>query len=409
MLHVLLIILKIIGIVLLSLLLILILILLAILFVPLQYRIYVKRIGEVFRADLSVSWFLKLLRLEGAYQDKEAVGELKIMNHTLKRFRYPEKTEDDGAKLPEGQEKLTGHEEENKPEKEAIAETTGAEKAAEGGEAEKSGDAEKTSGEETEKSGDAEKTAETEKTEKPDKSTGAEKTAESEIKGEAEESEKTAGAEEAGQADDAADTKKAAASEKPDKNKAGGEESDAGKFRSALQGLRDKLVAFLESLPSYMLRILEALTDILLKILNLPTDVYNSTDDAVARLLKKENDIHRKLKPLFSIEAEHVLSKLPGYIRYLLDGWKPRRIEGWMKYGTGAPDLTGKVTGLIYLILPVSADKFSAEPDFYETVFQADMVIYGHIRLYRLAYVAVKLLLDKEFRILLRKVLRKKK
>ena len=60
--------------------------------------------------------------------------------------------------------------------------------------------------------------------------------------------------------------------------------------------------------------------------------------------------------------------------------------------------------GLIYLILPARADRYLVDPQFYETVFRTDTDIRGVIRLYRLLVVAVRLLLDKEFRILIRKI-----
>ena len=144
--------------------------------------------------------------------------------------------------------------------------------------------------------------------------------------------------------------------------------------------------------------------DLLLKMVNLPSDVYNRTDDTVARITKKLDAIDRKLKPFFSIEAEHVMGRMMSHLRYLWKGYRLRSIEGYVRFGTDRPDLTGRICGLIYLILPARADRYLVDPQFYETVFRTDTDIRGVIRLYRLLVVAVRLLLDKEFRILIRKI-----
>ena len=99
-----------------------------------------------------------------------------------------------------------------------------------------------------------------------------------------------------------------------------------------------------------------------------------------------------------------MLRKLIGYALYLIRGWKPRRIRGYIEFGTGQPDVTGKLTGLIYLLLPEEADRFDIRPDFYEKRFRTDVTMSGHIRLYRAFVVAVKVLLDREFWELLRMI-----
>ena len=157
-------------------------------------------------------------------------------------------------------------------------------------------------------------------------------------------------------------------------------------------------------LPDRALGAAERAADLLLKMVNLPSDVYNRTDDTVARITKKLDAIDRKLKPFFSIEAEHVMGRMMSHLRYLWKGYRLRSIEGYVRFGTDRPDLTGRICGLIYLILPARADRYLVDPQFYETVFRTDTDIRGVIRLYRLLVVAVRLLLDKEFRILIRKI-----
>jgi hypothetical protein len=178
----------------------------------------------------------------------------------------------------------------------------------------------------------------------------------------------------------------------------------AGEKSGKLNSYMDRVREILMRLPDRALGAAERAADLLLKMVNLPSDVYNRTDDTVARITKKLDAIDRKLKPFFSIEAEHVMGRMMSHLRYLWKGYRLRSIEGYVRFGTDRPDLTGRICGLIYLILPARADRYLVDPQFYETVFRTDTDIRGVIRLYRLLVVAVRLLLDKEFRILIRKI-----
>ena len=89
MIHIGLMILKIIGIVLLVLLGILVSLILIVLFVPLRYRITVKKEEEPLSADVSVTWLLRLVRLHARYYEKKAEGRVQVLNFTLKSFSFP--------------------------------------------------------------------------------------------------------------------------------------------------------------------------------------------------------------------------------------------------------------------------------------------------------------------------------
>ena len=160
----------------------------------------------------------------------------------------------------------------------------------------------------------------------------------------------------------------------------------------------------LSILPDKITKVVEKICDVLLRLLDLPFDIYDKADNAIDRVDKKIRAIQYKAEPFLTIEGEHMLRKMIGYVLYLIRGWKPRRLRGYIDFGTGQPDVTGKLTGLIYLLLPDEAEEFDIRPDFYEKRFRTDVLMTGHIRLYRVAVVAVKLLVDREFWELLRMI-----
>ena len=372
MIHIGLTILKIIGIVLLVLLGILVSLILIVLFVPLRYRITVKKEEEPLSADVSVSWLLRLVRLHARYYEKKAEGRVQVLNFTLKSFSFPAGHKGGG--------KETGKAVKSGDDASAVPAVSGEAEAAGGspdkGAARKAGA--KAAADDSPDKGAARKT-ETKAAAggSPDKEAGGE------------------AAKAAAGSDSYMETGRETAETV---SETAGEKS--GKLNSYMDRVREILMR----LPDRALGAAERVADLLLKMVNLPSDAYNRTDDTVARITKKLDAIDRKLKPFFSIEAEHVMGRMMSHLRYLWKGYRLRSIEGYVRFGTDRPDLTGRICGLIYLILPARADRYLVDPQFYETVFRTDTDIRGVIRLYRLLVVAVRLLLDKEFRILIRKI-----
>ena len=376
---------------------ILVSLILIVLFVPLRYRITVKKEEEPLSADVSVSWLLRLVRLHARYYEKKAEGRVQVLNFTLKSFSFPAGHKGGGKET--GKAVKSGDDASAVPAVSGEAETTAegiSDKASAGGSPDK--EAAKKTEEQASAGGSPDKEAAPEAETKAaagdslDKE-AAQKTEEKAAAGDS--PDKEAGGEAA--AGSGSDMETGGAAAEADSGRAG---DKSGKLNSYMDRVRE----ILGRLPDRALGAAERVADLLLKMVNLPSDAYNRTDDTVARITKKLDDIDRKLKPFFSIEAEHVMGRMMSHLRYLWKGYRLRSIEGYVRFGTDRPDLTGRICGLIYLILPARADRYLVDPQFYETVFRTDTDIRGVIRLYRLLVVAVRLLLDKEFRILIRKI-----
>ena len=149
---------------------------------------------------------------------------------------------------------------------------------------------------------------------------------------------------------------------------------------------------------------LNKILDLLLQVPGLPAEVYDRIDIIQEKICKKYDLIRKKAEPFLSIEAEHMFWKGIGYLKYLIRGYAPRKITGYLHFGTGSPDLTGWLTGLVYMLLPESGTEYDVDPDFYEAVLETDTEVKGHIRAYRVAWVGLRLLFDKEFRVLFARI-----
>ena len=364
MLHILLTILKVIGIILLVILALIIALILIVLFVPVRYRVHVRKEDSPLEAKGLFTWLLKLLRVEVRYRNKKGRADIKVLFFTIKSIC-----------IPAGE----GHPQE----KSNTGESSGKKESA--------------------------------------KAAAPEKPEEEPVKKPVSDESKKASSE--GQAKTSSAVPERPVSEKsgknsviPDKishnkaNKTSSPKEEEGISTSKDEGARKEgrissvIRSVLSILPDKITKVVEKICDILLRLLDLPFDIYDKADYTIDRIDKKIRAIQYKAEPFLTIEGEHMLRKIIGYVLYLIRGWKPRRIRGYIDFGTGQPDVTGKLTGLIYLLLPDEAEEFDIRPDFYEKRFRTDVLMTGHIRLYRVAVVAVKLLVDREFWELLRMI-----
>ena len=97
----------------------------------------------------------------------------------------------------------------------------------------------------------------------------------------------------------------------------------------------------------------------------------------IGGILKKPQEFSELAKKL---EACDVLKDVIGYLKYILKHCSPRSVKGYLHFVTGDPAVTAQFTGLLYLVLPAKADKFLLTPDFNEAVIEADLTMKGHVR-----------------------------
>ena len=357
--HVVLTILKIIGIILLVILAVLLLLLLVVLFVPLRYRVHGrKETKKEPEADGTMTWLLHLLRADLTYRDREGVAVIRVCGFRLKTFRFGERKSEHG----------------NTPQK-----------------GEPSGETAEESVPVTETQEHAMPQIEAAKDDAVKDDGAVKETAAQAKKPEPEPAEE----EESGIKRLFRRIFKKKKEEKPSAKGAG-----SGKQKKEKQ-LHGGPVARLMNLAA---QFLNKILDQLLQVPGLPAEVYDRIDIIQEKICKKYDLIRKKAEPFLSIEAEHMFWKGIGYLKYLIRGYAPRKITGYLHFGTGSPDLTGWLTGLVYMLLPESGTEYDVDPDFYEAVLETDTEVKGHIRAYRVAWVGLRLLFDKEFRVLFARI-----
>lgn len=376
MLHIILGILKIIGIIIGLLFLLLICMMLAILFVPVRYRGKLVRKEEILQGEIRISWFLRAVCAAVSV----GIGEKLSLEVRLFGVRLPFGKGDSGRGGTGGRKKRSAR----KSSGNATA-RKGTETGRNKPESERSAGEPDTQGE-TGHEKTAMKTAEgAEKSDRPP----AEYTEESEPTGHTGEMDRKF----------TGDTKKDADAV-PESEEIESEHDRTEKKAAEGHRIFRKAAGIFRRLKQVAERVRQIFKSIY--------ELYVSLPEKAEHLSEKLKKLLRKPEQLLSFiqeyEVREIMNHLFGYLKYLLRHYGLRRIEGYLKFGTGDPALTGQLTGLIYLLLPAKADRFTLTPDFYEACFETEIIFSGHIRSCHMLRAAWGAFRDKKLRRLIRKL-----
>ncbi len=125
------------------------------------------------------------------------------------------------------------------------------------------------------------------------------------------------------------------------------------------------------------------------------------------KLAAAPQSLQNYLELLKRYEAKELFFTVWGELLGLLCHYRPRRISGYLHFGTGDPALTGQLTGVIYILLPARCADFSIEPDFHDAVLQTEAVMKGHIRACHLVGTGWRLFKNKKLKRFLKKIRRR--
>ena len=121
--------------------------------------------------------------------------------------------------------------------------------------------------------------------------------------------------------------------------------------------------------------------------------------------IKSEYDFYKGLwdRPEGKAAVKNVLRQL----WYLLKKIKPSKIKGDVVFGTGDPATTGQAIGAIAALYGFLPEELQITPDFEEKRYEGNLHSKGKLRLIHVVVIAVKLIIDKNFRYVVKKVLAK--
>lgn len=126
---------------------------------------------------------------------------------------------------------------------------------------------------------------------------------------------------------------------------------------------------------------------------------FRKIKEIIIELLRKKDRI---LEFLREEHNKSGIKKIFVSIRRVLKHIAPKKIQGVVHFGTGDPCSTGQTLGAIAACYGFYGDKISIIPNFEEEVLDGELFLKGRIRLVTLLIIAIKLILDDNFKRLIK-------
>lgn len=115
----------------------------------------------------------------------------------------------------------------------------------------------------------------------------------------------------------------------------------------------------------------------------------------IKKLLHQKEEVQRILaKPETKQALKFAWDKLKRLLKHVL----PRKIKGYVAYGADNPATTGQVLGILSIVYAKTGQLLSIRPNFEEKQLECDVEVKGHIQVFTLLVIAIKVFFNKELR-----------
>ena len=371
-------ILKALGIILLSILGLLLIIILLFLFVPFVYKIRVKYVGKQLEADGEVSFLFRLLRARAAYKD-ELSYEAKAAFFTLISSEKAGRDEEDGKEA---------HKESKAADVKTEDTSLKTAEAKEGEGVTSTGITEPEEAEEAKVETGRRQEAETQ----TPKSTIVERELEAEADSKQVNNQPESIKQEDSNIEDGTqeDCKQAVCGQVNEENKVGkkAKRKKAKKQKSKKTKKKLNIFAKIEEIKEKIEAKWTAFKETFLSL--------NNKKEAVLKFINAEGTADG----IF-----YLLTQSKILIKMIL----PKKIKGWLRFGTGDVYTEGQYLTYLCFVYPLYAGKFDIIPEWEEEVIEVDASFSGKIRMFAMLLIGLKLLFSKKVKALLRNFNRCKK
>lgn len=371
-------ILKVLGIILLSILGLLLIIILLFLFVPFVYKIRVKYVDKQLEAEGEVSFLFRLLRARAAYKD-ELSYEAKAAFFTLISSEKAGRDEEDGKEA---------HKESKAADVKTEDTSLKTAEAKEGEGVTSTGITEPEEAEEAKVETGRRQEAETQ----TPKSTRVERELEAEADSKQVNNQPESIKQEDSNIEDGTqvDCKQAVCEQVNEENKAGKnlKSKKAKKQKSKKTKKKLNIFAKIEEIKEKIEAKWTAFKEDFLSL--------NNKKEAVLKFINAEGTADG----IF-----YLLTQSKILVKMIL----PKKIKGWLRFGTGDVYTEGQYLTYLCFLYPLYAGKFEIIPEWDEEVIEVDASFSGKIRMFAMLLIGLKLLFSKKVKALLRNFNRCKK
>ena len=163
---------------------------------------------------------------------------------------------------------------------------------------------------------------------------------------------------------------------------------------------RNSFVEKFSSLFEIPVRILDRIRKGIRKLIEKLRRIRENLKKTARKLQNLKEKVQVYLYFYHSEEVQAVLKEVKRYLTLFWKHYRPRKAEGYLKFGFTDPSLTGQAAGILYLLTASPGQEFALYPEFEteELLLDGEAVMTGHIRLCYLAKAAVCMFFDKNLR-----------
>lgn len=130
-------------------------------------------------------------------------------------------------------------------------------------------------------------------------------------------------------------------------------------------------------------------------------ETINTIIEKIKKIWHKKEAVQQILdKPETKRAISFTFSKVIKILRHIL----PRKLNGYLIFGSGDPATTGKVLAVLSIIYAKTGPLIDITPNFEEKQLECDLEIRGKIQMIVLVVLAIQIVLNKEVRQLIRDV-----
>ncbi len=180
-------------------------------------------------------------------------------------------------------------------------------------------------------------------------------------------------------------------------------EKEAEERKGIFTTIREKLEYALEWVTTIPMKIHYKIGEIFTKILDFFANInenINNLGGKIEDLDQKKDDILKKVRKVQKLiqmdSTKHAVKSVIKYLKQILKHVAPRKYNGMVHFGMEDPSTTGQVVGVFGALLPIYKDHIVVRPDFENKIMEGELHLKGRIRIGFFAIIAVKALLNRD-------------
>lgn len=189
-----------------------------------------------------------------------------------------------------------------------------------------------------------------------------------------------------------------------------GKESEAERAaaeRTVIHEFWTKLAGSCERIKTIPMK-LKAVIERIVRLTSSAVRLIGGICSGIVRFWEKINNIPDQIEMILEGLEEYEVKAVTGDVKQELNYiWKHyglRWAEGFLHFGTGDPAVTGQLTGLLYMLLPAIAGAVEIQPEFAEQILETELTAKGYVRSCHMIPVGWRLLKNKRLIRLIKKI-----